>query len=57
VSDEPLLTVDGVAQRLALKPCTIRKWISQGKIPVVRIGRAVRLRQADIEAIIKNGLN
>jgi excisionase family DNA binding protein len=52
-----LLTVDDVARQLALKPCTIRKWIFQRRMPVVRIGRAVRIRQMDVEALILNGLN
>ena len=52
-----LLTVNQAAERLALKPSTIRKYILQRRFfSVVRIGRAVRLRSEDIERLITEGL-
>jgi excisionase family DNA binding protein len=52
-----LLTVDGVAQELALSPRTIRSQLSLGvfPIPAVRAGGAVRFRRADVIAYV-NGL-
>jgi excisionase family DNA binding protein len=50
-----LLRVDEVATRLALKPATIRKLLYQRKLPRVKLGRAVRIREADLEAIIRLG--
>ena len=52
---ERLLTVFQAADALALKPATIRKMILQKRIPVVRIGRAVRIKEADVEGIIRQG--
>jgi excisionase family DNA binding protein len=50
-----LLTVLQAADALALKPATIRKMILQRRLPVVRIGRAVRIKEDDVELIIKEG--
>lgn len=52
---ERLLTVMQAAESLALRPATIRKMILQKRIPVVRIGRAVRIKEADVEGIIRQG--
>ena len=41
-----LLTVAQAAERLGLKPATIRFWIWRRKIRFVRIGRAVRIPEA-----------
>ena len=34
---------------------TIRKWIFTRKLPVVRVGRSVRLKEEDLEALIRFG--
>src|SRR5262245_53911801 len=44
-----LLRVDEVAERLGMKPSTIRRWVLFGKIAVVRPnGRAVRITEDEI---------
>jgi excisionase family DNA binding protein len=51
-----LMRVDEAAERLGLKPATIRK-IFRREIPVVRpTKRAVRIREDDVEALIRLGL-
>jgi excisionase family DNA binding protein len=50
-----LVTVTEAAQRLSLKPATIRKMIFQRRVPVVKIGRSVRIKEEDLEAIIRRG--
>lgn len=53
---EKLLTVHEAADRLSLKPATIRRWILTRKIDVVRPGaRAVRVPESAIAAIIERG--
>ena len=53
--EDPLLTCAELAERLRLKPATIRLWTRQGKIPVVRLGpRAVRYRSRDVELALIN---
>ncbi len=48
-----LLTVTEFAGRLGLKPCTVRKWIYARRLGVVRLGRAVRLRESDAEKLVR----
>lgn len=52
---QQLLTVLQAADALALKPATIRKMILQRRLPVVRIGRSVRIKETDVEGIIRQG--
>ena len=52
-----LLRVEEVADRLGLKTSTVRKLIYLRQIPIVRpTKRAVRVREQDVEAIIRLGL-
>jgi excisionase family DNA binding protein len=50
--EQPLLTVPQVASELQVTAQTIRNWIAHGTLPAVRIGRAFRVRRADVEALI-----
>jgi len=50
-----LLTAEQTAALLNLKPSTIRKWIFQRRIPVVKIGKAVRIRPEDIHVMLEKG--
>ncbi|MBI3329656.1 MAG: helix-turn-helix domain-containing protein [Nitrospinae bacterium] len=47
-----LLKAKEAAQLLNLSENTIRQWIWQRRLPVVRLGRAVRLRREDLEQLI-----
>jgi len=44
-----------VAERLALSPATIRKWILNRRLPTVRLGRAVRVKEDDLDALVRMG--
>lgn len=50
-----LLKVEDAAERLGLSPATIRRWILDRRIGVVKLGKAVRLRAEDIETLARNG--
>jgi excisionase family DNA binding protein len=50
-----LLTIEQGAERLGLKPATIRFWIWMRKIDHVKVGRAVRLRDDTIQELIRRG--
>jgi excisionase family DNA binding protein len=54
--ESELLTVPEAAAFLRLKPSTIRAWVSQRRIPFVKLGRLVRIRRADAEALISSRL-
>ena len=52
---EPLLTCAELADRLNVRPATIRAWTFQRRIPYVRIGaRAVRYRASDCLSLLKD---
>jgi len=54
---ERLLTVDQVAERLALRPATVRSMIRTGRLQVVRPtgARAIRVPESDVEALVRRG--
>ena len=54
---EKLLTIPQAAELLALAPATLRKWLYLRRLPCVRLGRAVRLREADVEAFVRAGFD
>ena len=47
-----MLTVEAVAEALQLSPRTIRRLIDAGQLPAHRIGRAVRVSEADLHAYL-----
>ena len=48
-----LLTVEQAAERLGIKPATIRSWIlRQEKLEVVKVGRLVRITEKSIQKFI-----
>jgi excisionase family DNA binding protein len=51
--DSDLLTVPEAAALHWLKPSTIRAWVCQRKIPFVKLGRLVRIKRSDAEALIE----
>lgn len=51
-----LLTIPEAANRLGLKPASLRMWIWTRSIEFVRVGkRAIRLREEVIEDLIAQG--
>lgn len=46
--DDPLLTVEQVADVFQVKPPTIRKWIKDGTIVGVKIGRHWRVYESEV---------
>ncbi|MBV8220213.1 MAG: helix-turn-helix domain-containing protein [Solirubrobacterales bacterium] len=53
--DDEYLTVQEIADRLKLNQQTIRNWIDEEKLPAVRIGRRVRVRRVDLDAMLAQG--
>lgn len=48
-----LLKVRNAAERLGIAEVTLRKWIAERKVEVVRLtARAVRVSQAEIERLV-----
>lgn len=53
--DKKLLRAREVAELLAVQESTVRKWILLAKLPVVKIGRSVRIEFSVIEKLIAEG--
>lgn len=51
---QSLLTAREAAQFLHLSENTIRQWIWQRRLPVVRLGRSIRLKKKDLEQLIED---
>jgi excisionase family DNA binding protein len=52
----PLLTLRETTAYLRISLSTLRRMIAYGAIPVVRIGKGVRVRQSDLETLIGIGM-
>jgi len=50
--EPPLLTVPQVAEEFQVTAQTIRNWIDRGVLPAVRVGRAFRIRRADVDRLL-----
>lgn len=53
--DEEYLTVAEVAALLKLNQQTVRNWIDASSLPAVRVGRRVRIKRSDVEAMVDRG--
>ena len=49
----PLLTFADVAEQLQVSPRTVRRLADAGALPVIRIGRAVRVAETDLAAYLR----
>ena len=54
---EKLFTADEVREALKVKMPTIRSWIHQGKLPVIKAGRSVRVRETVLIRSLKKDLS
>lgn len=50
-----LLKVPEAAEMLALSQKTIWQWIGERRIGVIRLGRAVRIPQSEIDRLMQEG--
>jgi excisionase family DNA binding protein len=53
MSGRELVTVSEAARSLGLAQVTLRAWIAQRRIGVVRLGRAVRIPLTEIDRLIE----
>ncbi len=52
-----LVSVKEAAEHLGCSKALLLKWIYQGKLPFVKVGRLTRIRKKDIKAWQQLGLN
>ncbi len=55
ISRHPLLTAAEVAEMLSVSLRSVRRLIKDGKLPIVHVGRSVRIRPEALEAFIDGG--
>lgn len=46
----------GAAEAVQVSEKTVRRWIKSGLLPVVRVGRIVRVRRMDLDRLMENHL-
>jgi len=51
---EAIYTTEQVANLLQIHPLTVLKYLKEGKLKGVKLGRIYRVRESDIEAFLKN---
>ncbi len=54
--ESKLLNYQEASERLGLAPQTLRTWVSQGRIPFLKLGRAVRFSPEMLEKIMTEGV-
>jgi excisionase family DNA binding protein len=47
------LSTKAAAQRLGVTPRTLYRFIDEGQLPGYRMGRVIRLKQADVDAYVE----
>ncbi len=52
----PLLSIPEAARYLGIAVWTLRHWVSERKIPYVKMGSLVRFRQRDLDEFIAQNL-
>ena len=50
--EHKLFRVGAAAHELGLHPMTVRRWIKAGRIPVVQVGREMRIPRSEIERMV-----
>jgi excisionase family DNA binding protein len=53
---EKLLSFDEAAAITGIKVPTWRAWVARRKVPVVRLGRRLKLRESDLQKLIESSL-
>ena len=53
--DKLALGIDEAAGLIGLSPWTIRKYVSTGRLSVVKIGRRTLIERAELERLIEEG--
>lgn len=55
MGQDEFLTVAEIAGILKINQQTVRNWIDPGILPALHIGRRVRVRRSDFEALLERG--
>jgi excisionase family DNA binding protein len=50
---EEMLTLEEVAQRLKISIKTVRRWLQQGRLTGIKMGKLWRVRETELEAFMQ----
>jgi len=53
---DDFLTVPEVADRLRVQRMTVYRWIEDGKLPAMQIGKHYRIKASDLDALLESAL-
>jgi len=53
MAEKPLLTTENVAELLQLDVETVRRYIREGKLKAIKLGREYRVRREDFEEFLE----
>ena len=52
-SPKRMLSTEEVAEVLAVRPKTVRRWITEGELPAVKLHRQWRVRLDDLDHLLE----
>ena len=52
---DKLLTIAEAAERLGIRPRTVRRWVSLRQIEYIKAGKSVRISEIEVQRIISEG--
>ncbi|MGA2928518.1 MAG: helix-turn-helix domain-containing protein [Solirubrobacteraceae bacterium] len=52
-SEDEFLSIPEVARRLKLSRATIYRWIDEGRLPALKLGKNIRLRAHDVDRLLE----
>lgn len=52
IPDDKLMTLDEVAAYLGLHPRTVTRYIAEGKLTAITLGKAYRIQKCDLQAFL-----
>lgn len=50
-----LLNVSQFAERLGVSKSCIRRWILEGRVSIIKLGRLVRIAEAEVDRLLAEG--
>lgn len=54
-SEAPYMSTREAAELARVTPDTVRRWIAEGQLHAVGAGREIRIKRAELEALMKRG--
>lgn len=56
IMQEPLMTIDQVAEMCRVSEKTVRRWIASAELPAAKLGNQWRIRPRDLDDFVRGRL-